>query len=203
MALQIKIVLLGQTAVGKTSIAQQFVNSKFGKDHHSTIGVSFLSKVLEFNNGLDTVKILLWDTAGQEKYKSLAQMYYKDAQVALLVYDITQKSTFDDIQFWVKELEANASSNVFKYILGNKSDLINFQQVLYQSVCMYAETIGAVAKEISAKENIGIRELFEEICFQVYPALKDRKDNTENIMNENPSDFTNGKVNLKQTKNNL
>ena len=161
--------------MGKTSICHQFVNSKFGKEYETTIGVSFLSKILNFNNGEDSVKIMIWDTAGQEKYKSLAQMYYKDANAALIVYDITNKDSFNAVEFWVKELDSNIGSIVLKYIIGNKADLMNQQEVTFDSARIYAESIGGIAKEISAKENIGVKEVFEEICKTIYPALDPKK----------------------------
>jgi Ras-related protein Rab-5C len=115
-----KIVLLGETAVGKSSIAARFVRDEFVANHESTIGAAFLSHTVELSEG--NVKFEIWDTAGQERYRSLAPMYYRNAVAALVVYDITAHDSLRRSKEWMKELK-RTSDNIVIALLGNKVDL--------------------------------------------------------------------------------
>ena len=119
MALQLKIVLLGKSLVGKTSIAQTFISDNSSLDNPSTVGVGYLSKAIELKTGT-IIKFHIWDTAGQEKYRSLATTYFKGADAAILVYDITKKDTFEEVKFWRNEISKNTSDNLILAVVGNK-----------------------------------------------------------------------------------
>ena len=109
-----KVVLLGQSGVGKTCIIGRYVNGTFNSDVESTQGASFASKLVRYDQN-NTIKFDIWDTAGQEKYRSLSKIFYKDANIAILVYDITDKNSFEDIKnYWYKQLDDNASKNINK-----------------------------------------------------------------------------------------
>ena len=177
MSFTIKVAMLGQSTVGKTSIAQRFIYSNFKNEYPSTIGVSFTTKIIQIPKTEEEVKIQIWDTAGQEKFRSLATLYYKDVNAAIIVYDISNKETFEEAKFWVNELYNNGPENVFLIIAANKSDLINMQEVGIKEGEEYAKSLHAIFRQTSAKENIGINELFFDICDNVLPILKEAKAN--------------------------
>ena len=174
---QVKLVLLGDTGVGKTSIVQRFVYNNYREENPPTIGASFMSKVMEIPGTEQTIKFQIWDTAGQEKYKSLASMYYKDASAAILVYDITSKQSFDAIKFWVKELKENVQDELVIAIAANKADLIEHENVELSVAQKYSSEIDAIFKQTSAKDNIGIDDVFLKICMNLRPDLADKIQN--------------------------
>lgn len=118
---EVKLVLLGDTGVGKSSLVLRFVTNNFKPFSESTIGASFMSKMIIVSG--QTIKYQIWDTAGQEKYHSLAPMYYRGAAAAIIVYDITRKNTFNTLKKWVQELRTQGPDNISIAIAGNKADL--------------------------------------------------------------------------------
>ncbi|KLO15713.1 hypothetical protein SCHPADRAFT_962582 [Schizopora paradoxa] len=123
-----KVVVMGNTGVGKTSLLQRYTQNKFDpKNTTSTTGAFFVTKKI-YVNGVK-VRLQLWDTAGQERFRSMAPMYYRGANAALLLYDITNAATFEDIRGWLEELKKNCSSDLIIYIVGSKADLHNLRQV--------------------------------------------------------------------------
>uniref|UniRef100_A0A8C7HYK7 RAB5A, member RAS oncogene family, b n=1 Tax=Oncorhynchus kisutch TaxID=8019 RepID=A0A8C7HYK7_ONCKI len=129
---QFKLVLLGESAVGKSSLVLRFVKGQFHEFQESTIGAAFLTQTVCLDD--TTVKFEIWDTAGQERYHSLAPMYYRGAQAAIVVYDITNKESFARAKNWVKELQRQASPNIVIALAGNKADLANKRALDFQ-VC--------------------------------------------------------------------
>ncbi|XP_013910062.1 PREDICTED: ras-related protein Rab-5B [Thamnophis sirtalis] len=127
---QFKLVLLGESAVGKSSLVLRFVKGQFHEYQESTIGAAFLTQSVCLDD--TTVKFEIWDTAGQERYHSLAPMYYRGAQAAIVVYDITNQETFARAKTWVKELQRQASPNIVIALAGNKADLANKRMVDYE-----------------------------------------------------------------------
>ncbi|KAM7371604.1 hypothetical protein PAMP_008823 [Pampus punctatissimus] len=127
---QFKLVLLGESAVGKSSLVLRFVKGQFHEYQESTIGAAFLTQTVCLDD--TTVKFEIWDTAGQERYHSLAPMYYRGAQAAIVVYDITNTDTFTRAKNWVKELQRQASPNIVIALAGNKADLANKRAVDFQ-----------------------------------------------------------------------
>ena len=115
--LEIKVVLLGETAVGKTSIISRFVDGKFVSNFVPTMSGAYSSKIQEFKEDNKKLKFEIWDTAGQEKYRSLTQIFYKDASIAILVYDITDSDSFEELQnYWYKQLQECAPKNIGKFL---------------------------------------------------------------------------------------
>ena len=158
----IKVVLIGESGVGKTSIISQFTKGVFNNDLMSTNGATFCTKKKEFKEFKKSISFEIWDTAGQEKYRSLAKMFFKDAAVALIVYDITSKKTFDEIKnYWMNLVKENGPKQIIMYIVGNKSDLN--EQITEEEARKYAESLGIPLWFTSAKDSTGIEELFEEI----------------------------------------
>ena len=124
---QFKLVLLGESAVGKSSLVLRFVKGQFLDYQESTIGAAFLTQTVCLNE--TTVKFEIWDTAGQERYHSLAPMYYRGAQAAIVVYDITNADSFVRAQNWVKELQRQGNPNIVIALAGNKIDLVSKRAV--------------------------------------------------------------------------
>ena len=166
--LEIKVVLLGETAVGKTSIISRFVDGKFVSNFVPTMSGAYSSKIQEFKEDNKKLKFEIWDTAGQERYRSINKIFYKDASVAILVYDITRKDTFQEIKnFWYKEVRDNSNENIIIAIAGNKIDYYEYEEVNKNEVLEFSEKIGAIFKGTSAKTGIGIDDLFLKIGLKI------------------------------------
>lgn len=162
-AVEVKVVLLGDTGVGKSSLVLRFAQDTFKPFSESTIGASFMSKTVSNDSGGPPIKFQIWDTAGQEKYHSLAPMYYRGAAAAIVVYDITAKSSFTTLKNWVRELKSLGPENMVLSIAGNKSDLESKREVPTETAELYAQEIGAIYLETSAKNASNVSEIFAEI----------------------------------------
>jgi len=161
----LKIVLIGESSVGKTSIINQFMEKTFQEYLQSTVGGTFNSKLIRCEDLNKTLKLEIWDTAGQERYRSVSKMFYKDADVVLLVYDITKKTSYEALQtYWVKQVLENSSKNTLLYIIANKSDLINLEQVDEEEARDYSKSINASFFVVSAKDSTLINELFKDVA---------------------------------------
>ena len=113
-----KVVLIGESGVGKTSIIQRYISNEFNQNISSTGGANFTSKIMKFKEEKQNIKFEIWDTAGQERFRSLARVFYKDAAVCVLVYDITMRETFEELEnFWVDEIKNSVSSNISESLL--------------------------------------------------------------------------------------
>jgi len=159
---QFKLVLLGESAVGKSSLVLRFVKGQFHEYQESTIGAAFLTQTVCLDD--TTVKFEIWDTAGQERYHSLAPMYYRGAQAAIVVYDITNQDTFSRAKTWVKELQRQASPNIVIALAGNKSDLVNKRTVETEEAQAYADENGLLFMETSAKTAMNVNDIFLAIA---------------------------------------
>ena len=160
----IKVVLIGESGVGKTSIISQFTKGLFNQDIMSTNGATFSTKEKEFKEQQKILSFEIWDTAGQEKYRSLARMFFKDATVVLLVYDITSKNSFVEIKnYWMDLVKENGPKQMIMYIVGNKYDLSEKEAVNEEKAREYAKSQNIPLWFTSAKDSTGIDELFEEI----------------------------------------
>ena len=115
-----KVVLIGESGVGKTSIIHRYINNVFNPGTSSTGGANFTTKRMKFEEEKNTIKFEIWDTAGQERFRSLAKVFYKNAAICVLVYDITRKETFEELEkFWVEEIKNSVSSEVYKFLFYN------------------------------------------------------------------------------------
>lgn len=159
---QFKLVLLGESAVGKSSLVLRFVKGQFHEFQESTIGAAFLTQTVCLDD--TTVKFEIWDTAGQERYHSLAPMYYRGAQAAIVVYDITNEESFSRAQNWVKELQRQASPNIVIALSGNKADLATKRAVDSQVAQSYADENSLLFMETSAKTSMNVTEIFMAIA---------------------------------------
>merc|ERR1712063_69907 len=154
--------LLGDSAVGKSSLVLRFVKGHFQDYQESTIGAAFLTQTVALND--TTVKFEIWDTAGQERYHSLAPMYYRGAAAAIVVYDITNRDTFQRAKQWVKELQRQGNPNIVIALAGNKSDLSSKRKVEPQEAESHASDNGIFFMETSAKTATNVNELFVAIA---------------------------------------
>ena len=161
-----KVVLIGDMKVGKTNIVSRYIKNEFNKDSMSTIGVEFGSKelVIEGHN----VKVQIWDTAGQEKYKSITNAYYKGAKGAFVVYDITNKNSFDNADNWLNNLRASADKKCSIILIGNKSDLENKREVSIEQGEEKAKNSEIAFMETSALSGDNIDKAFEIMINEAY-----------------------------------
>uniref|UniRef100_A0A8C7C8M7 RAB22A, member RAS oncogene family n=2 Tax=Oncorhynchus TaxID=8016 RepID=A0A8C7C8M7_ONCKI len=153
------------TGVGKSSIVWRFVEDNFDPNINPTIGASFMTKTVQYQNELH--KFLIWDTAGQERFRALAPMYYRGSAAAIIVYDITKEDSFQTLKNWVKELRQHGPPNIVVAIAGNKCDLSDAREVSEKDAKDYADSIHAIFVETSAKNAININEVFIEISQRI------------------------------------
>merc|ERR1712159_581852 len=159
---QFKLVLLGDSAVGKSSLVLRFVRGQFFEHQESTIGAAFLTQTVCAEDR--TIKFEIWDTAGQERYHSLAPMYYRGAAAAVVVYDITNADSFARAKSWVKELQRQGSPSIVIALAGNKCDLASKRKVESSEASEYAKDNGLFFMETSAKTALNVEELFKAIA---------------------------------------
>ena len=162
-----KVVLLGDSGVGKTCIIARYISGSFDKNSPTTNGASFCSKNVRFEQLDKNLLLDIWDTAGQEKYKSLTKFFYKDAAVCILVYDVTRKESFDSLKdFWYSQLKENSDPDIVLGVAGNKCDLFENEQVKEEDARKWAKQIGAVFELTSAQNNTGINDLFLKVGYK-------------------------------------
>ncbi|GAA5815573.1 Ras-related protein Rab-5B [Mucor flavus] len=155
---KVKLVLLGESAVGKSSLVLRFVHKQYNENRDATIGAAFLSQKCQLEDRV--IKFEIWDTAGQERFHSLAPMYYRNAQSDIVVYDITQ---YVVAKQWVKELLKQAADGIVIALVGNKLDLEENRQVPSEEAAAYALSNQLIFHETSAKDAIHVDELFKSI----------------------------------------
>ena len=159
-----KLVFIGDPGVGKTCIISRFLKGTFDAEQITTVGASYASKTIKISETNESLTLDIWDTAGQEKYRSLTRIFFQGAKLAILVYDITRKESFENLKnVWLKELKDHADKNVVLGVAGNKSDLYEKEEVPEQEAREFAKSIGAIFCLTSAQSNSGIEELFEEM----------------------------------------
>ena len=158
----IKLLTLGDTEVGKTSIVLRYSDDKFHQNKISTIGVDF--KVKMITKGNEKIKIYIYDTAGQERFKNIVKHYYKGANGILLIYDISKRITFEKLQFWLDDLKENADiDNLFIYLVGNKNDKKEEREVTFEEGNKFAKEKNLPFIEVSAKTGENINQLFDDM----------------------------------------
>ncbi|XP_039518127.1 ras-related protein Rab-19 isoform X3 [Pimephales promelas] len=155
-----KIILIGDSNVGKTCVIHSFKSGVFSDNQHNTIGVDFTVRSMDIDG--KKVKMQVWDTAGQERFRTITQSYYRSAHGAMIAYDLTRRPTFESLPHWIQGVEQYGAANVVFVLIGNKCDLEAQRQVLFEDACTLAERTGALAAlETSAKHYRNIEEAFE------------------------------------------
>jgi len=157
-----KILLIGDSGVGKSCLLLRFADNSWTDTHISTIGVDFKIKTLEIDG--KTVKLQIWDTAGQERFRTITSSYYRGAQGIILVYDCTDKESFNNVKQWIGEIERYACENVNKLLVGNKADLADERQVDTNVAKEFAESYGIPFIETSAKTSYNVEKCFVQMA---------------------------------------
>ena len=161
-----KIVLIGDSSVGKTNILSKYISDEYDPDTQATIGVELSTKNYTFDN--NEVKVQIWDTAGQEKYRSITSSYYKGAHGCLLVYDITRKATFENIDKWLAEIKLSSNNEINMILIGNKCDLEDKREVSIEEAQNKAKLLNMAFMETSALNGTNVEKAFNELVNNVY-----------------------------------
>jgi len=156
-----KILVIGDSSVGKSSLLLRFADNSFSSNFLATIGVDF--KLKSINVGDVSVKLQIWDTAGQERFRNITRSYYRGAHGIMIVYDVTNEQSFNNIDFWLKEVDKYASPTVYKILIGNKCDRIEERVVSYEDGKNVAERLNMQFMETSAKDSIHVIDSFKQM----------------------------------------
>ncbi|MBA0753879.1 hypothetical protein Gogos_021513 [Gossypium gossypioides] len=188
-----KVVLIGDSAVGKSQILARFARNEFSLDSKATIGVEFQSRTLVIEH--KSVKAQIWDTAGQERYRAVTSAYYRGAVGAMLVYDISKRQTFDHIPRWLEELRGHADKNIVIILIGNKSDLENQRAVSTEDAKEFAQKEGLFFLETSALEATNVEAAFLTVLKEIFNIVnKKNLVAAENQGNDNPATLAGKKI---------
>jgi Ras-related protein Rab-11A len=173
-----KLIIVGDSGVGKTNLINRFAANQFNINSKSTIGVEFVYKTLKINN--DIIKVEIWDTAGQERYKAITSAYYKGAKGAIIVYDITSEESFNNIEMWIQEVRAKALNNLQIMIIGNKSDLSKYRKVSLDKGVEKAKILDVHFFEASALDQTNVNEAFKCLIKEMYYDSKNKSRTNNN-----------------------
>ena len=180
---KIKIVVIGDSGVGKTNLIRRFITDTFSNNSKATVGVEFTSKSYKINKHI--FKIELWDTAGEERYKSITSVYYKGAKGALIVYDVTSQISFDNIGKWIMEIRDKTSIDITLMIVGNKIDLNQYREVSNEQAMNKAKILGIPIMETSALDSTNVKEAFYDLLKEIYKDMKKKIKNNEEVSKGN------------------
>lgn len=167
-----KVVLIGDSGVGKSNLLSRFTRNEFNLESKSTIGVEFATKSIKTEGKI--IKAQIWDTAGQERYRAITSAYYRGAVGALLVYDISKHLSFENVERWLKELRDHADNNIVIMLVGNKSDLRHLRAVSTEEATAFAEANNLAFLETSALDSTGVDTAFEKILTEIYQLMSKR-----------------------------
>ena len=172
---EIKICLLGDVSVGKTSIASRFCKNSFTDSYCNTIGGAYQQQNIVLNNGVK-IKLHIWDTSGQDRFRSMTNLYYRDAQVAILTYDVSNEQSLESLNYWLNELNDKTEINdMLLCLAGNKIDVeASKRQVSTSKGKAFAEEHNMIFFETSAKTGAGVKELFQAIAAKEYEIMKEK-----------------------------
>ena len=192
-----KVVLIGESGVGKTCIINRFNEGKFDPNIKISISAQFCRKKIDLPNG-ESVTMDIWDTVGQETFRSITQIFYAHAKVAIIVYDVTNKKTFDEVKnYWYKKIQEIEDKDIIIALVGNKYDLYEKRQVSNEEGEEYAKSIKAIFASTSAKNNSGIKTLFENIAMKIKQKKYNKVDETNTNIKNNENISLNNKKNNK------
>ena len=176
---KIKIIVVGDSGVGKTNLINRFASDKFDTNSKATIGVEFVYKTLKINK--EVIKVEVWDTAGQERYRAITSSYYKGAKGAIIVYDITNEDSFNNVESWMNEVTKKGKTDMQFLLVGNKKDLVNDRIVTEQKGIDKAKELNMNLFEASALEKTNVNEAFNYLMKEIYLNIRREKNiNTNN-----------------------
>ena len=192
-----KIVLVGDSGVGKTNLLLRYLKNEFNTQTKATVGVEFGNTKVQIDNAL--IKAQIWDTAGQERYRSITSAYYKGAHGALIVYDITRKDSFDSVEKWLSDLKNNGEEKMVIMAIGNKCDMVNERVISTEDGEAKAQRNNIAFLETSALNATNVAKAFDELIQKLYVAFKkDFEDNDEDDLGENANTIEIGTGNSKK-----
>ncbi|KAF9180575.1 hypothetical protein BG011_007916 [Mortierella polycephala] len=165
-----KIVLIGDSGVGKSNLLSRFTRGDFNLESKSTIGVDFGARTVQVEDG-KMIKAQIWDTAGQERYRAITSAYYRGAVGALLLYDITQHGTYESVSRWLSEVREHADSNIIVMLVGNKSDLRHLRSIHTEEAKGFAEENGLMFIETSALDSSNVDIAFTNLLTEIYKVV--------------------------------
>ena len=175
---KIKLILVGDSGVGKTNLISRFAEDKFEINSKATLGVEFIYKTLKIND--EIFKIEIWDTAGQERYKSISSSYYKGAKGAIIVYDITSEASFYNIDLWINEVKTKVNNDLQIMIIGNKTDLYKERKISVEKGIEKAKALNFHLFEASALDKTNVNDAFIYLLKEIYLDLKNISRNNVN-----------------------
>ncbi|CAM8994991.1 unnamed protein product [Rhodiola kirilowii] len=187
-----KVVLIGDSAVGKSNLLSRFARNEFYPSSKSTIGVEFQTQKIDING--KEIKAQIWDTAGQERFKAITSAYYRGAVGALVVYDITRRPTFDNVGKWLNELHTHSDMNVITILVGNKSDLRDAREVSTAEGKTLAEAQGMFFIETSALDSSNVVAAFQTVVKEIYNILSRKVMQSQELKKQDPDWMANGKT---------
>ncbi|KAG2260974.1 hypothetical protein Bca52824_068053 [Brassica carinata] len=164
-----KLVLIGDSGVGKSNLLSRFTKNEFSTETKSTIGVEFATRSVHVDEKI--IKAQLWDTAGQERYRAITSAYYRGAVGALLVYDITRHVTFENVERWLKELRDHTDASVVIMLVGNKADLRHLRAVPTEEARSFSERENMFFMETSALDATNVEQAFTHVLTQIYRVM--------------------------------
>ena len=180
-----KVVLVGETGVGKTSIIERYINDKYDENQKTTLVSSYTFKKIDIKKYNKSVSLDIWDTAGQEVYRSLSKNFYLNASIGILVYDISRKASFESIRdYWYEQLKTFGEEKMIFDVVGNKTDLFQREEVPENEARNFAKSINAGFHLVSCKDCVGIKDLFED-CGRKYLEDNDLTKEDSNKKNKN------------------
>ncbi|CAG5896873.1 unnamed protein product [Menidia menidia] len=179
-----KVVLIGDSGVGKSNLLSRFTRNEFNLESKSTIGVEFATRSIQVDG--KTIKAQIWDTAGQERYRAITSAYYRGAVGALLVYDIAKHLTYENVERWLKELRDHADNNIVIMLVGNKSDLRHLRAVPTDEARAFAEKNNLSFIETSALDSTNVEEAFKNILTEIYRIVSQKQIAERSAHDESP-----------------
>jgi len=180
-----KLLIIGDSGVGKSCLLLRFADDTFMESYISTIGVDFKIRTVEIQGKV--VKLQIWDTAGQERFRTITSSYYRGAHGIVVVYDITDRESFNNVRQWLQEVDRYASENVSKLLVGNKSDMDNKREVPYESAKEYADQLGMTFIEASAKSSKNVEQVFITMATEIKERLGPLQDSATPAVRIGPS----------------